>query len=347
MANNPPTLPITFSGAPGSPYTRKMLALLRYRRMPYKYIVNNHLKAGLPAAKPALLPTFYFTNTEGETHAVTDSTPLIRQLEPLQETRHVVPPNPVVAMLDALLEDYFDEWLTKAMFHYRWAFKEDADRASRIVPLPMNIQIPKQTLDAIAGVFGERQVSRLGVVGSNAITSTLIEQSFVRLLELLEQHFTTHAFLMGKRPGASDFALQGQLSQLALFDPTPMALCCKIAPRVVAWAQLGDDLSGLEPTNSDWLVPTLLPAGLNHLLCEIGRTYVPVMLANEAALRQGKNQFNAKVDGLDWQQSTFPYQAKCVGWLRNSFALLNGEDQASFVQLIENTGCEKLFTETA
>jgi hypothetical protein len=39
---------------------------------------------------------------------------------------------------------------------------------------------------------------------------------------------------MGSRPGSSDFAVYGQLTQLAQFDPTPMAQAVRYAPRVCA-----------------------------------------------------------------------------------------------------------------
>ncbi|HEY1057917.1 MAG TPA: glutathione S-transferase N-terminal domain-containing protein [Limnobacter sp.] len=340
-----PTTRIAFSGAPGSPYTRKMLALLRYRHVPYRYLVNNDLKANLPVAKPALLPTFYLPGEGGALQAVTDSTPLIRRLETVQTGRAVVPNNPVLALLDCLLEDYADEWLTKPMFHYRWAFPADVDRASRIVPLPMNIQASDDELAWVAQAFGGRQVSRLGVVGSNPGTAPLIEASYTRLLSILERHLASNAFLMGRRPGASDFALYGQLSQLALFDPTPMALTCQTAPRVVAWTQLVEDLSGLEPSDADWLSPTALPPTLTELLAEMGRTYVPVMLANEQALQAGSKEVNTEVDGKPWVQQTFPYQAKCLGWLRRDFAELNAQDQAQFMSLLNGTGCERLFAD--
>ena len=51
---------VTLSGLPGSPYTRKMLALLRYRRIPYSFISRDEARArGLPEPRVPLHPTFY------------------------------------------------------------------------------------------------------------------------------------------------------------------------------------------------------------------------------------------------------------------------------------------------
>lgn len=68
--------PIPFKGAPGSPYTRKMLALMRYRHIAYRYLVGTHADTlGFPKPAVELLPTFYLPDADGDIQAVTDSTP--------------------------------------------------------------------------------------------------------------------------------------------------------------------------------------------------------------------------------------------------------------------------------
>ncbi len=131
------TIPISLMGVPGSPYTRKMLAVLRYRRIPYRLLLASHRAPpkGMPRSKVPLLPTFYFPGANGELEAVTDSTPIIRRLENEFQGRSIIPSDPVIAFLDYLLEDYGDEWLTKAMFHYRWYYRADIENAGNILPI--------------------------------------------------------------------------------------------------------------------------------------------------------------------------------------------------------------------
>src|SRR5690348_4458320 len=122
-------------GIHGSPYSRKLLAVLRYRRIPYAWIVKDSPEdSDLPRARVPLLPQLILENDNGEEVAIADTTPIIRDLDRRIAKRRVRPTDPVVALIDAIVEDWADEWLTKAMFHYRWAFQADIERAAAILP---------------------------------------------------------------------------------------------------------------------------------------------------------------------------------------------------------------------
>ncbi len=338
------TPPLTLNGAPGSPYTRKMVSLLRYRRIPYKL-----LQYGLggppdmPKPKVQLLPTCYLPNAQGELEAIVDSTPIIRRLERDFEGRSVLPTHPATAFIDYLLEDYADEWLTKAMFHYRWHYAADADKAGELLPRWSRITASDDEMAGMKKFIVDRQVPRLYVVGSNNTTAPVIEASYERFLDLFDAHLKHHTFLMGARPGASDFAVFGQLTQLTHFDPTPMALTMSKAPRVYAWVEVTEDLSGLEPRADDWLDPAQIPATTIALLKELGRVYVPALMANAKAIANGADTFEAEIDGKPWKQQTFPYQAKCLQWIRNAYADLSTTDRATVDKVLSGTGCTTLF----
>lgn len=337
---------VVLMGAPGSPYTRKMLALLRYRRIPYSFLTRAMAaERGLPQAKVPLLPTFYFPDAAGNLTPVTDSSPLIRRLEALHGGRSVVPRVPALALLDMLLEDYADEWLTKPMFHFRWAHAADARRSEAVLPFYRGLSRPDTEVQADGRAFADRQISRLRFVGSSPETGPIIEASYARLLTLLDRHFTALPYLLGRRPAASDFALFGQLTQLAAYDPTPMERTLTATPRIYAWVAVTEDLSGLEPRDEDWTSLTDLPPTLAALLTEMGRTYVPVMLANLSAVECGASEVRAEVDGAVWTQQAFPYQAKCVRWLREAYAGLGAQDRSAIEPLLTTSGCLPLLRE--
>lgn len=331
-------------GAPGSPYSRKLRAVLRYRRIPHAWVsTGSPESAALPAPRVNLLPQLIVANADGVAEALTDSTPLIRLLERRQAGRSVVPPDALLAFVDALIEDYADEWLTKAMFHYRWAFAPDVAKGAAILPRWFRPNQEEAAAVAAGRAFADRQVARLGVVGSNAVTAPVIEDSYRRLLALLDARLTGSRFLFGDRPASADFALYGQLTQLAGFDPTPSAIALAEAPRVVAWVDLVEDLSGLEPAEADWAPRADAVAALRPLLDEIGRVYAPFLLANAAALAGGAEQVDCEIDGRRWVQKPFPYQGKCLVWLREGRAALAPADRAALDEILAGSGCERLF----
>lgn len=338
-------LPLTMMGAPGSPYTRKMRAVLRYRRIPYVFVQQNSPQAAeLPQAKVPLLPTCYLPDETGAVVAVTDSTPLIRRFERAFDGRSVVPPDPAMALLDELVEDYADEWLTRCMFHYRWHHEADATKARRVLPLWGAENVTDDEIAPIQQMIGDRQIGRLGVVGSNDVTAPVIEESYRSFLAAFDRHLQTGRFLFGRRPASSDFAIMGQLTCLALFDPTPAELTANLAPRVVAWTEVMEELSGLEPHDDDWSPASERLDGLRGLLDEVGRFHAPFLLANADAIERGAERLETQIAGRPWVQKPFPYQRKCLHWLRESYAGLDREARARVDRTLEGTGCELLFT---
>jgi glutathione S-transferase len=327
-------------GSPGSPYTRKMLALLRYRRIPYRYL--QAASDDLPNPKVGLIPVVYFTDENGELTAEVDSTPITRRLEDEYPGRSVIPQDPAIAFINYLLEDYGDEWLTKAMFHYRWYYKDDIEMAGSVLPHYADVSQPDALMMKQKKIFSERQISRLYVVGSSDTTAPVIEDSYKRFLSCMNAHLKNLPYLMGERPGSADFACFGQLTQLTQFDPTPARVAAENFPRVHAWVSKMEDLCGVEPFDNGFITTSSFPETLTALLKELGRTYVPVMLANAAAIDQGLDQVQTEIEGKSWTQEPFPYQAKCLYWLRIEYAKLDEEDRARVDAILSGTGCEQL-----
>ncbi len=337
--------PLHMVGAPGSPYSRKLRAALRYRRIPHVWITSGSPESrDLPRPRVELLPQLILARDDGTPEARTDTTPLLRELERRYQERSIVPRDPVIAFLDALVEDYADEWVTKCMFHYRWAYPADTNKAARILPRWFRPNAPEETAVAMGTQFAERQIERLWVVGSNETTRPVIEASYRRLLRILDAHLTTSRFVMGARPGTSDFALYGQLTQLTTFDPTPAAIALADAPRVVAFVDLGEELSGVAPADDDWLQRDDIPETFRALLREIGRVYAPFLLANAEALARSATRVECEIDGQPWTQKPFPYQGKCLAWLREGRAALTPVDRNALDAILTGTGCDALFS---
>ena len=141
--------------------------------------------------------------------------------------------------------------------------------------------------------------------------------------------------------------MYGQLSQLVGFDPTPRDIAYKISPRTISWVNILSDLSGLhnkggigeffgidnnkdtdselnyfKDNDSGWFDVNSIPKSLLDIFNEIGRVYIPCLFANARAFDNGDKIWETKIDNAVWKQKTFPYQAKCLKWIKDEFLSL-------------------------
>ncbi|MFZ4688241.1 MAG: glutathione S-transferase family protein [Polymorphobacter sp.] len=323
----------TLYGALGSPYSMKLRAVLRYRRIPHVWAHGaGALAATAGKVRAPVIPILEYPDGS----FANDSTPLIYDLEVRHAARGIVPPDPARAFLGHLIEDFADEWLTKAMFGYRWLREVDQVQMSRWLAFDQMKGGGITQSQAAAEMFRGRQVGRMGIVGCTEANFPLIEASTRAVMAALERHVTDRHCLFGTRPSLAEFGLYGQISQLGV-DPTPEAMLRRDYPYALRWLLHVDDMSGVD---GEWdAADAPLSPVVETLVGIIGELYFPFLLANAAALEAGSEMFDFTAMGHDYAQGTFKYQAKCLADLRARFAALPAAARGRIEPLLARTGC--------
>ena len=326
-------IPYTIYGGLGSPYSMKMRAVLRYRRLPY---IWRQMEMGddrvFKNVKAPVIPVIQYP--DGSWH--NDSTPMIFELERAEPARSVVPADPAQAFLAYLLEDFADEWGTKPMFHYRWYRERDQKQMSEWLAFDRLKGHGRQTILDAAAAFRARQVGRMALVGCTPENAPIIEDTAREILALFEAQVTEENYLFGTRPSLADFAWFGQLSQLAN-DPTPSELLRNEFPFTYRWLMNLDDASGVE---GEWRDPDVpLPAAVRGLLKLAGEIYFPFLLANAVAVSKGYESFSVTIRGRDYSQGAFKYQVKCLAELRAAYAALDAGAKAALDPVLTAADC--------
>lgn len=321
-------------GGLGSPYSMKMRAILRYRRLPHVWVQLNDGNAyEIANVKPGIIPVVRFP--DGRMH--NDSTPMIFDLERRHPgPRSIVPDDEAQAFLAFLLEDMADEWGTKMMFHYRWFRERDQKQMSSWLAFDRLAGKGAEAIGKHAANFAARQIGRMALVGCTAANQPLIEETAAAVLALLEAHVTKEPYLFGSRPSLADFGWMGQFSQLAV-DPTPADLLRETAPFTFRWLAQLDDASGVE---GEWRDPRApLSPAVKGLLKMAGEVYFPFLVANAEAHARGEETFSFTVRGRRYQQGTFKYQVKCLGELRSRYAKMSAAARERLVPDLREAGC--------
>lgn len=318
-------------GGPGSPYSLKMRAILRYRRIPHVWIVpHGYIGSGgeLQRAGKRLLPVLQYP--DGVYHA--DTTPMAYDLERLHAQRSILPVDPGHAFLSHLVEDFADEMLSTALFDLRWLAAEDQRFCARRQLSGWLGHAPRDDFEAMVDKFVLRQTTRRAQL-VQADNHNILMQAYIGTLDILEEMLESSPFLLGTRPSLGDFGLYGQLGQCAI-DPTASTLMRASAVRTFQWTLSMDDVSG---TDGEW--HTDVPAHVRALVGLIGSHYLPVLAANARAMDEGLDSFTLALGGLTWAAKTDKYKYKCLAWLAQEFQGQDPVTRSWLEPLLHDTGC--------
>ena len=320
-------------GSTASPYAIKLRALMRYRRIPFDWIImTKALRRLTDHLRPNLIPVLQYPDGtfRGET------TTLAYDLEARHSERSVIPQDKAVAFICDLLEDVADEWAVKPLFLYRWWDAEDQAYVSRWAGEEWS------TSEAATGSaeeiheFGRRQISRMSILGATAENKPPLEESYRRILAAFEPHMAMTNYLFGSRPSLAGFAWFGQLSETAT-DPTPMRILRERAPFTDHWVRRLDDASGVD---GEWYPRERVRNGWVEALLRIaGELYLPFLVANAEAFARGLERLEIEVWGLPYALTSFKYQVKCLHQFRDKLAELDVGDRDALQPIRARTGC--------
>jgi glutathione S-transferase len=321
--------PFRLYGAELSPYSVKVRSYLRYKGVPFEWLQRTAAKQEefQKFAKLPLVPVL----VDADDNAMQDSTPMIEALEAQFDAPSITPDDAALAYVAALLEDYADEWLNKAMFHYRWSYPDDqGSAAKRIVAM---IFEGAEAPEGIEESVRTRMIGRLHHVGSSPEAAPIIEGSFTRVIGLLDALLGGKDYLFGGKPTLADFGLAGQLAQL-LSDPTPGAMIRAQAPNLVRWIERMDNPKAGGAFVSLDSVRDAVAALLRE---EIAGAYLQWMDANANAVANDAPGVSVEVAGATFTQKPQRYAAKAFAELKRKRGAV---DDAALSALLGETGCD-------
>ena len=156
-----------------------------------------------------------------------------RHAEPLLE-----PQSPVQQWVSLIFDAFGSEYLLPLAMHYRWSYRAEqetflraefgramvagADRSARR-------QAAARTMEFFAGFL-----PNLGVVPE---VVTAMEDSYLALIDALDNHFQHHPYLLGGRPCRADFGMMAPLFAHLGRDPVPAMLMKTKAPNLFRWTE--------------------------------------------------------------------------------------------------------------
>jgi len=334
-------------GDVSSPYTTKLWGVLHYRRIAYRQLRVTHEAwaevlprlVGFPILPVVLSP---------EGRVLQDSTPIVAWLEHAhQGPDHpsVVPEDPAIAFLDALLEDVADEYLPRLSMHTRWGTEAATATLSRRIARQLSWGMDAD-LDAMTSFVASRQTGFDRHLGITEASRPGLDEQVRHVLAVLDAHLPRFGYLLGGRPTRADFAFYGQIRAHWWADPASAPVVEQAGPEVIRWMQDLDELGDprgmrdeqvrarmADPAPLEELVPTLLP-----LLSFAARTWLPMGRDGGPASVRRDKRYRTEVWGEAIEVSTHHYRVWAFEQIQRAWLRLPDPVQARLQGLLRDAG---------
>lgn len=309
-------------GVSVSYYTGKLEAYLRYKGIDYE-MRSPYAEAKRIREKVGAIQVPIVERDDGRW--MSDSTPMILELEREHPERPVLPPDPVVGFIAALIEDYADEWLWRSAMHYRWSYEHDRELLSRILvdEITGHLRLPRPVK---LRMMKRRQ--RTGFVLKDGVrreTQAHVEAGYRTALAGMTGMLENRPYLLGNAPSLADFGLMGPMLRHFGQDPTPAEIMRNEGPAVFDW------LSRVWNAHQSAPQPNFLervPADAGPLLQEISETHLVQLANNAEAYAANAGRFEMIVQGCQYRDLPVSrYRVYCLEQLRRAFASLDADAQ--------------------
>jgi len=309
-------------GVSVSYYTGKLEAYLRYKGIAYvmtsPYGDQKRIRAKVGAIQVPIVE-------RDDGRWMSDSTPIILQLEKEYPGSAVMPADPAVRFAAFLIEDYADEWLWRPAMHYRWSYEHDRALLSRILvdEVTRHTKLPR-----FVKLMLVKRRQRIGFVvrdGVTAETRAHVEGSYRASLRHMTAMLDQRSYLLGSAPSLADFGMMGPMLRHFGQDPTPAEIMRNEAPAVYEWvAHVWNARAAAG--RPDFL--SEVPADAAGMLKEVAETHLHQLAANADAFAKGLSQFDMTVQGVHYKHLPVSrYRVWCLEMLREAFAALSPDEQ--------------------
>ena len=292
-----------------SPYSDKIRALLRYKRMAVDERVEN-AETRFSVLQARTGKTMVPVVITPDDRAINDSTAIAAHLEevaPAPATRWQDLASDTFGML---LEDYADEWLVRIMLSSRWYHPADAAQNAAVIAANMTQGMYGLDFQRAARDFPPGIIGTLPKMGATPENAEHWYGMLPHILDAMNHALERSLFLTGSAPHQCDFAFYGQLNQIRR-DPTGFAWIEHAPERVREW------LGRVESVCTGALDAVVSPrddlSALEPLVRQMAGTYMRMQIANAIAVESGATVVEAELlDGLPFRAPPAKYNAKLL-----------------------------------